>query len=516
MNSEGLFMRLPSSTYLFYDLETTGLNPAFDQILQFAAVRVDADFNEIERFNIRIALSPDVIPNPNALLVNRISSEQLEQGVSEYDGIKKIHEIVNTPGTISLGYNTLSFDDEFLRFAFFRHLLPPYWHQYKNECHRMDIYPMVLLAYHTRHNLLQWPVINDKVSFKLENLARKNNLSSGQSHDALVDVLDTIALAKLLKANPAFWQKAIQFFDKKWDSEFISTCATRWQIGEVAYTQGFMMASQPSSPLMPVLYLGMHPTYKNQSRWLRLDKVAFSDCSQDNFARQIEVLRKKEGEAPFFFSYDDTNCVSTLDEAQSAIVDSNLLFLRDNPAFFSMIQQYSLNREYENHLNYDANAALYKLPFPTPNEESLFRKFHLIPSDRKLEVLKEFSQLAHRVLAIRLLGRHMPDALSDREKADYENYSQYVFSSKPENALQDHRGEKKLTLTEALAATEKLLLTKMQPDEQSILQALKAWYQKCGILRRRQRESVAEAGFFNLSLQSNDAGNVQTTETNQW
>lgn len=29
-------------TYVFYDIETTGLNYAFDQILQFAAIRADA------------------------------------------------------------------------------------------------------------------------------------------------------------------------------------------------------------------------------------------------------------------------------------------------------------------------------------------------------------------------------------------------------------------------------------------------------------------------------------------
>ncbi len=132
-------MRLPSPTYLFYDLETTGLNPAFDQILQFAAIRVDTEFNEIERFNIRVALSPDVIPNPNALLVNRIHPTQLAVGINEYEAIIKIHGIVNTPGTISLRYNTLGLDDDFLCFAFFRHLLPPYWHQYKNECDRMGM-----------------------------------------------------------------------------------------------------------------------------------------------------------------------------------------------------------------------------------------------------------------------------------------------------------------------------------------------------------------------------------------
>ena len=38
-----------TATYLFYDLETTGLNPCFDQVLQFAAIRTDLSLNEIER-----------------------------------------------------------------------------------------------------------------------------------------------------------------------------------------------------------------------------------------------------------------------------------------------------------------------------------------------------------------------------------------------------------------------------------------------------------------------------------
>ena len=37
--------------YLFYDLETSGTNPSFDQILQFAGVKTDLSFNEIERYD---------------------------------------------------------------------------------------------------------------------------------------------------------------------------------------------------------------------------------------------------------------------------------------------------------------------------------------------------------------------------------------------------------------------------------------------------------------------------------
>ena len=43
-------------TYLFYDIESTGLCKAFDQVLQFAAIRTDTDLNEIERHEFLIKL----------------------------------------------------------------------------------------------------------------------------------------------------------------------------------------------------------------------------------------------------------------------------------------------------------------------------------------------------------------------------------------------------------------------------------------------------------------------------
>ena len=63
-------------TYLFYDLETTGLNYAFDQLLQFAAIRTDAEFNELERHEITVKLRPDVIPSPGAMIAHCISISQ--------------------------------------------------------------------------------------------------------------------------------------------------------------------------------------------------------------------------------------------------------------------------------------------------------------------------------------------------------------------------------------------------------------------------------------------------------
>lgn len=112
-------------TYLFYDIETTGLNKAFDQVLQFSAIRTDSTFKEIDRKNIAVRLRPDVIPSPGALITHRIGLSEAQKGLSEYTAARQIHRLLNTPGTISLGYNTMGFDDEFLRFSFHRNLLPP-------------------------------------------------------------------------------------------------------------------------------------------------------------------------------------------------------------------------------------------------------------------------------------------------------------------------------------------------------------------------------------------------------
>lgn len=135
-----------SLTYLFYDLETTGLNPAFDQILQFAAIRTNTTFNKLERHEIRVRLRPDVIPSPGALLVTGASILRAMEGASEYEAIRQIHALVNQQGTINLGYNSLNFDDQFLRFAFYRNLLPAYTHQWLDGCKRLDLFPITVLC----------------------------------------------------------------------------------------------------------------------------------------------------------------------------------------------------------------------------------------------------------------------------------------------------------------------------------------------------------------------------------
>ena len=60
--------------FVFYDLETTGRDSTWDQIIQVGAILVDEKFNEIERFEERCRLRPGVVPEPGALIVNNTSA----------------------------------------------------------------------------------------------------------------------------------------------------------------------------------------------------------------------------------------------------------------------------------------------------------------------------------------------------------------------------------------------------------------------------------------------------------
>ena len=169
------------ATYLFYDVETTGLNVAFDQVLHFAAARTDEDFNIIDEHDIRVRLRPDVVPAPEAVVTHRIPVRTMrDEGVAEVEAIRTIHALLNEPGTTSLGYNSLAFDDEVLRFSFYRNLLSPYTHQYANQCGRLDIYPMAVMYWLAGSDALRWS--DEDGAFKLEALATSNGFDAHPEH----------------------------------------------------------------------------------------------------------------------------------------------------------------------------------------------------------------------------------------------------------------------------------------------------------------------------------------------
>lgn len=202
-------MAAASNSFYWYDLETTGLLTRWDRITQFAGQRTDMDLNpQGEPFITYIRLPPEVLPDPESALITGITPQRLQaEGTSEWDAINQIHTHMNQPATCAVGYNNLSFDDEFVRFALFRNLLPPYKREFNRGNSRFDLYSVVKAAAAMRPDGIQWPT-NDEglISPTLSALAEANGIDASGAHDAYADVELSIAVARLIKqAEPKMW-----------------------------------------------------------------------------------------------------------------------------------------------------------------------------------------------------------------------------------------------------------------------------------------------------------------------
>ena len=188
-------------TYFFYDLETTGLDTKSEQIMQFAGIRTDENFNIIgEPVNEMVEVSDDMIPDPFAILTTlKTPQETREIGYTESQFAKILDEEIFTPNTTIIGFNNINYDDEIIRHFMWRNFKDPYaWH-YKDGKSRFDVYNLILATDPLRPEGINFSVIEDKVSLRLENLSKANGILHDNAHDALSDVKATIGIFKLVK-----------------------------------------------------------------------------------------------------------------------------------------------------------------------------------------------------------------------------------------------------------------------------------------------------------------------------
>ncbi|HEY9111980.1 MAG TPA: exodeoxyribonuclease I [Rhodanobacteraceae bacterium] len=193
---------MPTPTMLWYDYETTGTDAARDRPAQFAALRTDLDLQPAgEPITLYCAPAPDVLPHPEACLITGIAPQDAARnGLIEAEFAGAVHEILAEPGTCSVGYNSIRFDDEVNRNLFYRNFFDPYEHCWKNGNARWDIMDLARACYALRPDGIEWPVHDDgSPSFKLEHLATANHLEQARAHDATSDVIATVGLARLLR-----------------------------------------------------------------------------------------------------------------------------------------------------------------------------------------------------------------------------------------------------------------------------------------------------------------------------
>ena len=257
---------MTTQTFLWHDYETFGAVPRRDRPAQFAAIRTDAELNEVgEPLMIYCKPAPDYLPSPESCLITGITPQLcLERGLPEHEFAARIEAAFSQPGTIGVGYNTIRFDDEVTRFLFWRNLIDPYAREWQNDCGRWDLLDVVRLCYALRPDGIEWPKKEDGTqSFKLEDLARANGLLHEAAHDALSDVRATIALARLIRARqPRLFDFALGLHRKDRVAGELGLPASRESARPFLHVSGMFPAERGCLAVM--WPLASHPTNKNE------------------------------------------------------------------------------------------------------------------------------------------------------------------------------------------------------------------------------------------------------------
>lgn len=208
-----------AKTFFFYDLETSGLSARDDRIMQFAGIRTDMELQPIgEPYNVLVRLNDDTLPAPEALMVTGISPQQtVDDGYSEAEFSKILVEDVFTEDTIAVGFNSIRFDDEFVRHLLWRNFYDPYEWSWKDGRSRWDLLDVVRMTRALRPEGIEWPVTEDgKATNRLELLTKLNGIDHLKAHDALSDVEALIAVTNLIKQKqPQLYAYLLEMRDKK-------------------------------------------------------------------------------------------------------------------------------------------------------------------------------------------------------------------------------------------------------------------------------------------------------------
>jgi len=288
---------MPASL-LWYDLETFGTHPQWDRIAQFAAVRTNERFEQLEEPVVTYCrLAPDYLPHPDACLTTGITPQTAnEAGDTEREFAAGIYEQMIRPGTTTVGFNTIRFDDEFVRALFYRNFYDPYRREYENGNARWDIIDLLRMCRDLRPEGIEWVSGEDgKPSFKLEELTRANGIPHEDAHDALADVRATIAMARLVReAQP-------RLFDYYWKlrkRDEVRRQLSLQQNKAAVHTSAMFTSTAGCTTL--VLPVSAHPRQNNVviTYDLRRDPSDWLDLPPEEIRRRVFSRREElaEGE----------------------------------------------------------------------------------------------------------------------------------------------------------------------------------------------------------------------------
>ena len=435
-------------SFYWHDYETFGVDPVHDRPSQFAGVRTDADLNIIEDpLVIYCKPADDYLPSPQACLITGITPQKaLQDGYPEAEFIAQINEAFSQPGTCAVGYNSLRFDDEVTRHTLYRNLRDPYGREWQNGNSRWDIIDMVRLTYALRPDGINWPKKEDgSPSFRLEELTVANGIVHEAAHDAMSDVLATIAVAKLIKEKqPKLFDFVLKHKDKHSARQMLDTATLK----PVFHISAKYPATRGCCAL--VAPVADHPTNKNQVIVydLREDPSELINASPEQIRERVFTSQAELGEGVSRFPLKGVqlnkcpvlapaNMLSTLSKERLAeleldgdVLRANLARLRNAPDLPARIAQ-AFDRQFDGTDLTDPDEQLYAGGFISNTDREKLNWLISEPVETLGEQEVRFEDERLPEMLFRYRARNYPATLDGEEMERWEQFrSQRLMNPK--------------------------------------------------------------------------------------
>lgn len=474
-----------SGTFYFYDLETSGVNARSDRIMQFGGQRTDMDLNPIgQPANVLVKMTEDVLPEPDAVMVTGITPQKtLAEGISEAEFANQFLREIVQPGTIFVGFNSIRFDDEFMRFFLFRNFRDAYEWQWKDSNSRWDMLDVSRMARALRPEGLVWPLDDSgKPSNRLELLASANKFDHDNAHDALSDVFATIALAKRLKnKQPKLFDYLLQMRDKRKVQSFINS------EDYFVYSSGKYPGEFEKTTI--VTNLGPHPDKQGNLVYdLRYDPDEILKLSPEQLAEKWRYDPKNPDDRLPVKGLQFNRCpavapISVLDgESIKRIkidmdqVAKNYKIISADKEFVTRLHKALLilnkDRDEKRALVVDqrsVDSSLYE-GFVPDHDRKLLPEFHKADPGRLEGFIDRFNDQRLKTLVPLFKARNFPKNLTGEEREAWDSYRKDVLTSGGENSKVAKFNSRLAALqTEAKTAERQYLLEELNLYAQSLL-----------------------------------------------
>lgn len=474
-------MTMSDPSFYWYDYETFGTDPRTDRISQFAGVRTDMDFNIIDTpVDILCRATDDILPQPEACMVTGITPQKtLQNGLTEAEFMRRIHEQFATPNTCVVGFNNIRFDDEFTRYSLYRNFFDPYAREWQNGCSRWDIIDLVRITRALRPEGINWPVDEDgKPTNRLELITRENNIQHEAAHDALSDVYATIAVAKLIRDKQP---KLYNFVFEHKNKQKLGQLLNLFKPQAVLHTSG-MYPGEIGNTAM-VYPLAQHPTNKNgiivyDLRYSPRDLIELSaeeiiERLYTPTAELAEGIQRIPLKTIHINKCPVVAPLNTLDEASAKRINLDRqqhqkhldILLKASGLKEKLKQVYSHNPfPAEN----DPDRSLYSGGFFSPGDRQRMDQVRQLSPEELSSAGFNFEDPRIPEMLFRYRARNYPDSLNTDEKQRWNGYRRQRFGTKQSEADLDY-------VSFIAAIDNQLANTALSEQKQQLLHELKAW-----------------------------------------